>query len=57
VRQAFRTVLGTSPTDTETAACRKTLEAWRKLPQATPATARAQLVWALFNHNDFVTLR
>ena len=57
VRQAFRTVLGTSPTPAETAACRKTLEAWRKLPQATPATARAQLVWALFNHNDFVTLR
>lgn len=57
VRQAFRTVLGTSPTETESAACRKTLEAWRKLPQATPATARAQLVWALFNHNDFVTLR
>ena len=57
VRQAFRTVLGTAPVDTESAACRKTLDAWRKLAGATPATARAQLVWALFNHNDFVTLR
>ena len=57
VRQAFRTVLGTAPGDAESAACLKTLDAWRKLPQATPATARAQLVWALFNHNDFVTLR
>ena len=57
VRQAFRTVLGTAPGDAESAACLKTLDAWRKLPQATPTTARAQLVWALFNHNDFVTLR
>ena len=57
VRQAFRTVLGTAPRDAESSACLATLEAWRKLPQATPAAARAQLVWALFNHNDFVTLR
>ena len=57
VREAFRTVLGTSPNEAESVACLKTLEACRKLPQATPATARAQLVWALFNHNDFVTLR
>jgi hypothetical protein len=57
VRQAFRTVLGASPAEAETAACMKTLETWRKLPQSTPADARAQLVWALFNHNDFVTLR
>ena len=57
VRQAFRTVLGTAPRDAEMAACLATLEAWRKLPQATAAAARAQLVWALFNHNDFVTLR
>jgi hypothetical protein len=33
------------------------MEAWRKLPDSTPDQARAHLVWALLNHNDFVTLR
>ncbi len=57
VRQAFLGVLGTRPSEAETAACVKTLEAWRKLPDTTPEQARANLVWALLNHNDFVTLR
>ena len=30
---------------------------WRDLPDTTSEQARAHLVWALLNHNDFVTLR
>ncbi len=57
VRQAFRHVLGVLPREAELAACVKTMEAWGKLPDSTPVQARAYLVWALLNHNDFVTLR
>jgi hypothetical protein len=57
VQQAFRDVLGALPHEAELAACVKTMEAWRKLPDSTPDQARAHLVWALLNHNDFVTLR
>jgi hypothetical protein len=57
VRQAFRGVLGVPPNEVELAACVQTVKAWRKLPKATPEQARAHLVWALLNHNDFVTLR
>lgn len=55
VHRAFRAVLGASPTETELAASLQALADWRKLPDA--AAARANLVWVLFNHNDFVTLR
>jgi hypothetical protein len=57
VQPAFRDVLGALPHEAELAACVKTMEAWRKLPDSTPDQARAHLVWALLNHNDFVTLR
>ena len=57
VRQAFRGVLGVAPNDGELAACVRTMEAWRKLPHSTPDETRAHLIWALLNHNDFVTLR
>jgi hypothetical protein len=57
VRQAFRDVLGVLPREAELAACVKTIEAWRKLPESSPDQARAHLIWALLNHNDFVTLR
>ena len=33
------------------------LEAWRKLPNSTPESARGNFIKALINHNDFVTLR
>ena len=56
-RLAFRSVLGVPPTEPEITACVKTMSELRKLPNTTPAQARAQLVWALLNHNDFVTLR
>jgi hypothetical protein len=57
VRQAFRDVLSVMPHEPELAACVKAMEGWRKLPDTTPDQARAHLVWALLNHNDFVTLR
>ena len=57
VRRAFSGVLGVAPSDGELAACVKTMDAWRKLPNSKPEQARAHLIWALLNHNDFVTLR
>jgi mono/diheme cytochrome c family protein len=57
VRDAFRVVTGIQPSKEEVAASLSALEAWAKLPNGSTATARAHLVWALINHNDFVTLR
>jgi hypothetical protein len=59
---AFEMVLGTSPTADEQAACAEALAELRaalkgvKEPDRTKR-ARAQLVQALVNHNDFVTVR
>jgi hypothetical protein len=33
------------------------LESWRQQPEQTERSPRANLVWVLLNHNDFVTLR
>jgi len=57
VRKAFRGVLGFAPQEAELAASVETMEAWRKIPDTTPDQARAHFVWALLNHNDFVTMR
>ncbi|MBL8820215.1 MAG: DUF1553 domain-containing protein [Planctomyces sp.] len=57
IRNAFRTVVGIEPTPDEVAASLKALNAWRSLPDGTNASARTNFVWALINHNDFVTLR
>jgi len=59
---AFVAILGTPPSAEEMAACRETLEELRAVPtNAAPADrskrARLQLVQALLNHNDFVTVR
>jgi hypothetical protein len=40
----------------------RALDEWKRLPEAVQggdptAWARANLVWVLLNHNDFVTLR
>jgi len=63
VRKTFQVLLGYEPSGAELAASMKGLEAWRALPP-TPGVAegwrgdaRAGLVWALLNHDDFVTLR
>lgn len=55
VRRAFAHVIGMTPGTAEMDAALRALAAWRKLPDG--AGARAHLIWALFNHNDFVTLR
>ncbi len=56
VRQAFRGVLCLTPSQEEIATCLDTMQAWRQLPDATPQQVRAQLIWALINHNDFVSV-
>ncbi|MBX9791849.1 MAG: PSD1 and planctomycete cytochrome C domain-containing protein [Pirellulales bacterium] len=61
-RRAFLVLLGIEASDAEVAACLQALEAWRGLPtdgdsSAANSTPRARLIWALINHNDFVTLR
>jgi hypothetical protein len=62
VRAAFIVLLGIEPGHAEEAAMIRALDAWRKLPEAEPGGdaalwARANLVWVLLNHNDFVTVR
>ena len=62
VTAAFETVLGATPTAEEKAACEAALAEWRRVlkeqKHSDPAAkARANLVAALLNHNDFVTLR
>jgi hypothetical protein len=61
-RAAFLLLLAAEPSDKELAACSRGLGEWRKLPEAgsgatAAAFARANLVWVLLNHNDFVTVR
>jgi hypothetical protein len=62
VTAAFETVLGTSPTKDELAVCVEALAELRgvlkdvKEPEQTKR-ARLQVVQALINHNDFVTVR
>lgn len=55
VRRAFTNVLGIAASDREIAVSMRALDAWRKLPDGTGS--RANFVWVLMNHNDFVTLR
>ncbi|MBI2948051.1 MAG: DUF1553 domain-containing protein [Verrucomicrobia bacterium] len=60
IRRAFLEVLAIAASDAEVDACGKALENWRqdKSQSAGPLDpARAHLIWALLNHNDFVTLR
>jgi hypothetical protein len=61
VRTAFNELLGIRASDDEMRASLDALEAWRKLPkpaeESSADVARAHFVWALFNHNDFVTVR
>jgi hypothetical protein len=60
IRQACLTILGEEPGDAERNAMIASMDAWKKLPEAAddaPGFARAQLVWVLLNHSDFVTIR
>ncbi len=62
VRTAFVVLLGAESSAAEAAAMTRALAEWKQLPEArqdSDATlwARANLVWVLLNHTDFVTLR
>lgn len=61
VERAFLTVLAMRASEAEIQASLKALEAWRGLPLSEDDTAvdraRVHFVWALVNHNDFVTVR
>jgi hypothetical protein len=60
IRRAFLAVLGIAASDAEVSTSQKALENWRTRDSPSsgkPDSARAHLIWALLNHNDFVTLR
>jgi hypothetical protein len=57
IKFTFACLLGIEAKHNEIQACLKALDDWRSLPDTTPQSARTHLVWALLNHNDFVTLR
>ncbi|MFO0868036.1 MAG: PSD1 and planctomycete cytochrome C domain-containing protein [Pirellulales bacterium] len=57
VRTAFVYVLGVTAGEAEVAASMRALTEWRAEPGANAEAARAQLVWVLLNHHDFVTLQ
>ncbi|MCI0459408.1 MAG: PSD1 and planctomycete cytochrome C domain-containing protein [Gemmataceae bacterium] len=59
-RAAFEMVLATTPTADELAACGDALREWRQFAKGRPDAARrarGNLVHALLNHNDFITVR
>jgi hypothetical protein len=60
IDRAFVMLLDRRPTADERAACMAALVKWRTLAKpaaATPDQPLVHMVWALLNHNDFVTLR
>ncbi len=63
VRAAFQTILCFDPSQEELAACLQALQQMRQLAEGDDASseattqARANLVHALLNHNDFITIR
>jgi hypothetical protein len=61
VRRAFYELLGIRANDSESRASLKAIAEWRALPDAAGDSksdrARTYFIWALLNHNDFITLR
>jgi hypothetical protein len=61
VREAFKLILSIKASEAEVNASLNAMDRWRKQnPKANDGLldpAREYLIWALFNHNDFVTLR
>jgi hypothetical protein len=59
IRRAFAALLGITASPEEIAASRTALADWRAMENSGDPTnsARAHLIWALVNHNDFVTVR
>lgn len=56
IRRAFAVMLAIEPSPAELSASTKALADWRS-QKASDAEARGHLIWALLNHNDWVTLR
>jgi hypothetical protein len=57
ISKAFNAILSISPNADEIATSQQALADWQALPDASAVSAHTHLVWALINHNDFVTLR
>ena len=57
IRKAFQVLLAINPGPSEFATSKKALAAWQELSGGSKEKARANFVWALINHNDFVTVR
>jgi len=57
IQKAFTSVLCSKPDEFEIEISKQALDDWRELPDSSEESVRAQLIWALINHNDFVTLR
>ena len=61
IRAAFERLLGASPTAEELSVCTMALATFRETTVGTEAAkiarARLNLIHALLNHNDFVTIR
>jgi hypothetical protein len=55
IRKSFAALLGINASEAEVSTSLKAMQNWSKL--SGPDKARTRLVWALLNHNDFVTLR
>jgi hypothetical protein len=55
IRKSFSVLLGIEASEAEVSTSLKAMENWSKI--SGPDKARSRLVWALLNHNDFVTLR
>ena len=61
VQRAFYLLLGIRASESESRASLKTIAEWRALPGTESDSkvdrARDYFIWALVNHNDFITLR
>jgi hypothetical protein len=59
-RESFTWILGYAPSANEIAACEQAMTQWIDLNKTRPDAqhrARTQLIQALLNHNDFITVR
>lgn len=61
IARAFETILSRPPTQAEKAECQQALAEWAKLPPGKNtkglSRSRVNLVHALLNHNDFISIR
>jgi hypothetical protein len=57
IRKTFAVMLGISANEAEIEASHQSLEGWRQMSHTSKIEARVHFIWALMNHNDFVTIR